>query len=75
MGSSEQFEHEEEMRHGREARKDWNSYHSAVETPNACYHNRPDCIDGATIDEEVLREGTADRPLCEACRSAEHPAR
>jgi hypothetical protein len=75
MASPEVFEHEEEMRHGREARTDWNSYHSAFEAPDATYHNRPDCVYGAAIDEDSLRAGTADRPLCDACRNAEHPAK
>jgi hypothetical protein len=66
---------EEQARHGREARSDWRAYHSALESDAPTYHNRPDCIQGAAIEEEDLIEGTADWPLCDNCRSAEHPSK
>jgi len=59
--------------HGIEARSDWRAYHSAIEEADPRYHNRPDCVDGAAIEDENIREGTADRPLCDKCHSAEHP--
>jgi hypothetical protein len=55
------------------ARADWRAYHSAIEEADPRYHNRPDCVVGAAIEDENIREGTADRPLCEKCHSAMHP--
>jgi len=63
------------IRHGVEARKDWSAYHTAAEEEHPRYHNRPDCVDGRKIADENIREGTADRPLCDVCRSAQKPAR
>jgi hypothetical protein len=61
------------IRHGVEARADWREYYSALEAADARYHNRPDCVVGAAIDDVNMRWGTADRPLCDTCHSAEHP--
>ena len=60
---------EERVRHGTEARKDWSAYHTAAKEASPRYHNRPDCVDGSQIEAKDIREGTADRPLCERCRS------
>lgn len=60
------------IRHGVEARADWRAYYSAAEEADPRYHNRPDCVDGAAIEEENIREGTDHRPLCDKCHSAEH---
>jgi hypothetical protein len=59
--------------HGIEARADWRAYHSALEEADPRYHNRPDCVDGALIEDENIREGTDARPLCDKCRSSEKP--
>jgi hypothetical protein len=59
--------------HGIEARADWRAYHSKIEEADPRYHNRPDCVDGAAIEDENLLVGTGDRPLCDKCHSAEHP--
>jgi hypothetical protein len=58
---------------GLAARADWRGYHSAIEEADPRYHNRPDCVDGAAIEDENIREGTDGRPLCEKCHSAMHP--
>lgn len=62
------------IRHGLEAKADWAPYHSVVEGQDPRYHNRPDCEDGARIDESSIRQGTAYRQLCDRCRSAQKPA-
>jgi hypothetical protein len=63
------------IRHGIEARKDWDSYYTISEEAPPRYHNRPDCEDGSEIDDKSIRAGTGNRPLCEKCRMAEKPAR
>lgn len=60
------------IRHGLEARADWRAYYSVIEEANPTYHNRPDCVDGAAIKDESIREGTDNRPLCEKCHTAQH---
>ena len=74
MSKTTSIAHEEEMRHGSEARADWDSYHSAIATPDPRYHNRPSCPEGAAIDDDSLRMGTDGRTLCDGCRQAEHAA-
>jgi hypothetical protein len=64
---------DDQSRHGLEARADWASYHSAVEGPDARYHNRPDCPEGSKIPQNEIREGSAYRALCDLCRSAQKP--
>lgn len=58
---------------GREARADFRAYHSKIKEADPRYHNRPDCADGAAIEDENLLVGTDSRPLCDKCRSAERP--
>jgi hypothetical protein len=58
------------IRHGIEARKDWRAYHTAAEEAHPRYHNRPECWDGSLIEDNDIREGTDDRPLCDECRSS-----
>lgn len=65
---------DELIRHGLDARKDWEAYHSAVKSADPRYHNRPDCADGSLIGDDDIRAGTDMRPLCEKCRSTEKPA-
>jgi len=55
------------IRHGVEARKDWDAYHTAVEEERPRYHNRPDCEDGSKIADKDIRPGTGSRPLCDKC--------
>lgn len=61
------------IRHGMEARVDWRAYYTVFEEPSPRYHNRPDCADGAEIEDRNIREGTDNRPLCDKCHAAEHP--
>lgn len=60
------------IRHGLEARKDWAAYHAATLGEQPRYHNRPDCVDGSSIADKDVRDGTDGRQLCEKCRTAEH---
>ena len=43
------------IRHGMEARVDWRAYHTVFEEPSPRYHNRPDCADGAEIEDRNIR--------------------
>lgn len=62
---------EDQIRHGNEARKDWDAYHSVVAGPDPRYHNRPDCPEGSQIKDADIRAGTAYRPLCDWCRKGQ----
>ncbi len=59
--------------HGLAARKDWSAYYTTSPEAPPRYHNRPDCEDGSKIEEANIRAGTDGRPLCEKCRTGEHP--
>jgi hypothetical protein len=63
------------IRHGIEARKDWNSYHTASAEPFPRYHNRPDCEDGSVMPDKDIRAGTDGRALCDKCRQAQRVSR
>ncbi len=62
------------IRHGVEARKDWSAYYTITEEAFPRYHNRPDCVDGAAIEDKNIRAGTDGRPLCDKCRSFQRGA-
>lgn len=62
------------IRHGVEARQDWSAYYTALEEAHPRYHNRPNCEDGALIEDKDIRAGTDNRPLCEKCRNSQKPA-
>ena len=59
------------IRRGVEARNDWSAYHTITEEESPRYHNRPDCPDGAAIEDKNIRAGTDYRPLCDKCRAAQ----